>query len=126
MAKIHRQVASYLVQIQKGRLKKSDACRRCGQPGHLRWHGHYTRSLIVWAKTYLLPIKRLYCTLCRRTFGLLPVFIAKFHRYAQDVISSALKNLKRCTYEHVAGALAQRCQRYVATLTLYFWRRKFT
>lgn len=83
------------------------------------------RTLITLAQTYSLPIKRLLCAFCRRTFALLPVFVQKFHRYAKELIRRALRLLKSRTYEAVADWFVEEGPRYVAVLTLYFWRRKF-
>jgi hypothetical protein len=95
----------------------------------LRWHGIYTRRLIAIAKTYSVPIRRLYCTLCRHTFALLPPFVLKFHRYAKEIIQSALHWLKTRTYEAVADLLSNGClareDQDLAPLSLYFWQRKF-
>jgi hypothetical protein len=87
------------------------------------------RRLIALAKTYSVPVRRLFCTLCHHTFALLPPFISKFHRYAKEVIGTALHWLKTRTYEAVADLLSNgylaREDRDLAPLTLYFWRRKF-
>lgn len=80
-------------------------------------------------KIYTLPIQRLLCTLCHHTFAWLPSFILKFHRYAQEVIHTALAWLKSRTFSAVAEAIANRFpepkEPALAPLTLYFWRRKF-
>lgn len=83
------------------------------------------RTLITLAQTHSLPIKRLLCAFCRRTFALLPIFVQKFHRYAKELIRRALRLLKSRTYEAVADWFVEEGPRYVAVLTLYFWRRKF-
>jgi hypothetical protein len=67
----------------------------------------------------------LFCALCRHTFAFLPDFILKFHRYARGVITNAVRQLKRRTYDAVASWLMEKINRNVATLTLYFWRKKF-
>jgi hypothetical protein len=88
------------------------------------------RCLIGVAKTYSIPIRRLFCTLCRHTFAFLPSFIAKFHRYAKEVIGTALRWLKTHTYDTVADLLSNgflaREDHDLAPLTLYFWYRKFS
>ena len=126
---LESQVDEYLRRFQKKQLSKPSQCQLCKQAGCLRWHGSYVRRLIALAKTHSVPIRRLFCTLCGHTFALLPSFIAKFHRYAKDVIRTALAWLKILTYDAVAERLANdhlaREDRGVATLTVYFWRRKF-
>jgi hypothetical protein len=87
------------------------------------------RSLITLAKTYSVPVRRLFCTRCRHTFALLPSFFIKFHRYAKEVITTALHWLSTRTIEAVVELLANHLmtgqEHNLATVTLYHWRRKF-
>lgn len=122
---IDKRVTAYMAEISNGSLPKVSHCRRCGKSGHLQWHGSYTRSLIALGKKYSLPIKRLYCTLCEKTFALLPPFVAKWHRYAVEVIHFAVKALKNLTFAEVAERLMDEYKHYVAIETLYLWRAKF-
>ena len=122
---IDEQIRNYLACLQEGRLAKPVCCQLCGRSGRLRWHGTYVRTLITLAQTHTLPVKRVLCAFCRRTFAHLPIFVEKFHRYAKELIRRALRLLKSRTYEAVADWFMDRGQRYVAVLTLYFWRRKF-
>ena len=88
------------------------------------------RTLITMTMIYRLPIKRVLCTLCRHTFAWLPSFVVKFHRYAKEVILTALHWLKTLTYEAVTDLLVNRLmgdqEHNLATVTLHLWRRKFT
>lgn len=124
---IDSRIENYRLRLQEKRLAKPGCCQVCKRPGRLRWHGSYARTLIAMGKTYNLMVKRLLCILCGHTFGLLPDFVMKFHRYAKEVIRLALGWLKSRTYEMVAEAIADRFPdgRNIATLTLYFWKRKF-
>jgi hypothetical protein len=122
--------ASYLEKVRAGKLAKPARCKVCGKGEGLSWHGTYHRSLITLARTLTIPVKRLYCRLCRHTFALLPSFVVKFHRYAREIIRSALRALRCHTYEAVAEVIAngfaQPRKPDIATLTLYLWQRKFT
>jgi hypothetical protein len=95
----------------------------------MRWHGGYVRSLVALTATYSIPVRRLFCTFCRHTFALLPSFLVKFHRYAKEVIMTALHWLRTRTREAVADLLSNgslsREDHELAPLTLYLWRRKF-
>ena len=95
----------------------------------MHWHGHYARRLITLTKIHSLPIHRLFCTLCRHTFALIPPFVVKSYHYAKEIISTTLVRLKSHTYhtvsEFIANGLAEQKDRGLAPLTLYFWRRKF-
>lgn len=122
-------VGRYIEKVRASTLAKPACCRVCGKGRRLNWHGTYRRSLITLTQTLIIPVKRLYCRLCRHTFALLPSFVVKFHRYAGDIIRSALRSLKTRTYEAVAEAIAngfaQPRKVDIATLTLHLWRRKF-
>jgi hypothetical protein len=126
---IEIEIENYRLQFQEQHLAKPACCQVCKRPCRLRWHGSYSRTLITAGKTYTLLIRRLFCILCGHMFGLLPDFVMKFHRYAKEVIQTALHWLKTCTYEAVAELLANHYlaqeKQDIATLTLYFWRRKF-
>jgi hypothetical protein len=122
-------IGLYLEKVRAGKLSKPAQCWVCGKGQSLSWHGTYHRGLITLAQTLTIPVKRLYCRLCRHTFAFLPSFVVKFHRYAGDLIRSALRSLKTRTYdavaEEIANGFAQPRKPDIATLTLYFWRRKF-
>lgn len=122
-------IGRYMEKVRTGKLAKPSRCAACGNRCSLIWHGTYRRSLITLTQTLIIPVKRLYCRLCRHTFALLPSFVVKFHRYAGDIIRSALRSLKTRTYEAVAETIANAFSHpqksEIATLTLYFWRRKF-
>lgn len=122
-------ISRYLEKVRVGGLAKPSRCAICARANSLSWHGTYLRSLITLTRTWIIPVKRLYCRLCDRTFALLPSFVVKFHRYAREVIRSAIRWLKSCTYEavaeRIANGFARPRKRDIATLTLYFWRRKF-
>jgi len=125
---IETQIDVYVRHFHNKQLVKPGQCQRCKQAGGLRWHGSYTRGLIALAKTYSVPIRRLFCSLCRHTFAFLPSFIVKFHRYAREVIRTATAWLGTHTFEAVAERLDNLRNEHesrLATLTLYFWRRKF-
>jgi hypothetical protein len=126
---LESKINDYLEGFKKKRPAKPDTCEVCKRCDCLRWHGSYVRDLIALAKTYSIPIRRLFCTLCRHTFALLPSFIVKFHRYAKDVIQTALAWLKSHTFEstveHLVNRLMTGREHNLAAVTLYLWRRKF-
>ena len=79
---------------------------------------------------YDIPIKRLRCPLCKHTFPLLPGFIKKFHRYAQDVIKFALRELKKFSFKKVTDKLrsmlnTEEYETLIGPETLYNWQKEF-
>ena len=122
---LERQVEAYLKAFEKKRLVKPTRCEVCGGTGPLHWHAVYRRSLIAFHQTVVLPVNRVFCASCRKTFASLPDFIVKFHRYARPVILFALRCLKRLSFNATADLLMDRTSRAVVPFTLFLWRRRF-
>lgn len=123
---IEQKASDYCACVAENRIPKPDYCQVCGHAGCLRWRGSYVRSLLTMARTYTLPVKRVFCRSCGHTFGLLPDFVLKFYHYARETVLYAVRMLGSYTFEAVAGKfVAERKNRCLAALTLYFWRRKF-
>ena len=118
-------IKKYLSDFEKEKIKKPDIWEICGNKNNLTWHAKYTRNLITLAGIYELPIRRLYCPVCKHTFALLPEFIEKFYRYGKDVVFFAVKELKKHTYDYVAGKLLDKISIEIAMNTFSRWNRKF-
>ena len=118
------QIENYLRRFKKRLLKKPERCAVCGRAGHLHWHAAYHRSLITFQDTLSLPVRRILCGVCRRTFALLPDFVIKYRRYAKAVIRFALHKLFSHFYEAVADLLMEHGGLNLAVQTLYLWRRR--
>ena len=123
-------IKEYLAKYELGRLEKPGQCEACGKASRLRWHGKYIREIVTLSGIHRIPIKRIFCPLCRHTFGLIPGFIEKFHKYGRDVITAAVKLFKR--YKARIKEIAERmselmteADRYMETSTLYRWKNKF-
>lgn len=123
---LDKQIKQYQKAFEEDRLSKPARCLVCGGAGPLHWHAVYQRSLICFHGTVVLPIHRVLCAACHRTFAALPHFILKFHRYARAVILFALRRLKFISFNATADLLMDRTGRVVATFTLFLWRRRFT
>lgn len=124
---IEQKAKDYCACVEENRIPKPECCQICRRAGRLRWRGSYVRSLITMARTYTLPVKRVFCCYCGHTFGLLPDFVMKFYHYARETVLYAVRMLRSHTFEAVAGKfIIERRNRCLATLTLYFWRRKFS
>jgi hypothetical protein len=83
--------------------------------------------LICFLGIYEIPIRRLLCPLCNRTFALIPEFVAKYHRYAKPVIAYAIESLKKLSCYAIADKLAgamEALDRYLDYSTLYRWKLK--
>ena len=125
-----RLIKQYLEAFEAGKLKKPDRCAKCGRCGKLVCHAKYSREVILLCGIYRIPIKRIFCRLCKHTFAMIPVFIEKYHRYGKEIIELALKEFKRykAEIEKISDILADlmvSADRYMETSTLYRWKKKF-
>ena len=126
-----RLINRYLEDFEAGRLNKPEFCELCGRKCRLTWHAKYVRKLITLFKKYdRIPIKRLYCPLCKHTFAFIPVFIKKFCRYGIDVIASAIRKFKKkvkcfAVLDRLAGMMTA-VDVYIEISTLYRWKKKYS
>ena len=125
VSEIEDQVKRYERQLEDGQLSKPERCAVCKRKSKFYAHGQYVRQLITPRQNYTITIRRLFCTICEHTFGLLPSFVAKFHRYSKNFIETVLKKLKFLSYEKAADWVMENWERYISPLTLVFWKRKF-
>lgn len=73
-----------------------------------------------------IPIKRVRCRECGRTFLILPAFILKYHHYGVDVIFLALEEVKKMTHEKVVSELARNYGLMLDALTVWLWKKKIS
>ena len=119
----------YLEDFENGRLNKPEYCNVCGRKCKLLWHAKYIRELITSCRVYdKIPIRRLFCPLCKHTFALIPEFIEKFCRYGKDIIIFVVKEIKKRTgIAKIADKLARFMEAvdiYIDISTLYRWKEK--
>lgn len=119
-------IKQYLSDYANNHLEKPRCCEVCGRETALIWHAKYTRKLISFLGIHEIPIRRLMCPLCKRTFALIPEFVEKYRRYAKPVIEYAVGMLKRkqsfyAVADNLAGAM-EALDRYVDYSTLYRWK----
>jgi hypothetical protein len=125
---IELELKKYLDDFRNNKLALPKACERCKRRGHLIWWGSYPRSLITLARVFTgIPIKRVRCSACGRTFCSLPNFIEKFCHYGKDIIVYALRELKKATCEQVVGNLLFGSGENIeiAVNTLSSWKKKY-
>ena len=104
--------------------KKPGRCELCNCKKCLIWHSIYFRHVITLFGKYEVPIRRVKCKKCGRTFPLLPDFIIKYHRYGGDVILLALE--KKETHEKIANHLYLKYNFGIAVLTIRSWKKKIS
>ena len=121
---IKKLIEKYLEDFSRGRLKKPEKCELCRQTQCLNWHGFYRRQVITLTGTEYIPIRRVLCKECGRTFAVLPGFILKRRRYGLDVIRFALEEAERTTCEKAAGKLTHTYGLIIDVLTIWLWKKK--
>jgi hypothetical protein len=82
------------------------ACPRCATAGHLVGHGSYPRTVIDPTRAIAIRVKRLLCTVCRRTVSLLPTFCLPWRHYQTTTIQAVLG---RRVVAKGSWAAVQRC-----------------
>lgn len=123
---IKSEVNKYLSDFSNNKLDKPEVCEICNRSGYIIWWSKYIRSLVTFSEVFTeIPIKRVRCCACRKTFCVLPDFIMKFCRYGKDIIIFVLRKLKKLAYEKVAEKLLLSLDIEVAVHTLILWKRKY-
>ena len=90
----------------------------------MNWHSVYMRKVTTLAGEKQIPIRRVLCKECGKTFAVLPGFILKRRRYGIDVMRFALEGAERTTCEKAAGELVHIYGLFIDSLTIWLWKRK--
>ena len=106
--------------------KKPKGCNLCKCKGCLNWHSTYWRHVTTFSGKYKIPIRRVKCKECGRTFPLLPGFILKYRRYGVDVILLAVEEQKKETHEKVASDLCQNYGWEIDAITVWLWKKEIS
>lgn len=121
---IQNKINRYIRYYEKGRIPKPEHCPDCRRTGTIWWSG-YERQLRNLADIYDLPIKRVRCKHCGKTFAVLPEFIKKFCRYGKDVIKYVLTAVIKKTYEKISEELCLDNDLNISPLTIWSWKIKY-
>lgn len=122
--KIQKRINRYVNNYEKKRIKKPEICKGC-KSRRIIWWSSYSRNVINLADTYNLPIKRVRCNNCGKTFALLPEFIKKYCRYGIDVIKFVLKGLIQHTFEGMIERMYAEYEIKISVVTLWLWKKKY-
>lgn len=106
-------IDDYAVRGTKNNFPEIERCPHCKGQTRLARHSFYWRNAITAAKQYRLPICRLICPSCRKTFSLLPSFLLPYFQHTVDVILEKLHN--SLMYRRITG-----CHQLVL-----FYRKRF-
>ena len=90
-----------------------DTCQGCFSRVELLRHGFYWRYAVLLKRSYFIPILRLKCPCCEKTFSLLPDFLLPFY---QTPVKLILECLRRYWAGQKPAAYYQKLQ---------FYRRRF-
>ena len=90
-----------------------EACPGCLSRMVLMRHGFYWRYAVLLKRSYSIPILRLKCPCCEKTFSLLPDFLLPFY---QTPVKLILEYLKRYWDNQKSAVYYQKLQ---------FYRRRF-
>ncbi len=122
---IQNKIKHYIEDYKNCRITKPKHCKICKQTG-LIWWSYYKRQLKNLANRHTIPVKRVRCNKCGKTFAIIPDFIKKFCKYGIDVIIYVLKSLVKKTFEEVSNQIYQEYDIEISTITLWFWKQKYS
>lgn len=83
-------VQTYCSEFAKLTFPKPKTCPNCSSADKLVGHGSYPRHVCDHQQVFSIRVKRLFCTICRRTVSLLPSFCLSYRHYLTLVIQSVL------------------------------------
>jgi len=99
-------------------------CPICG--GLLKGHGHRCRWVVSLEGVFRVPIQRMICKACRKTFSLLPRMLFAFYSCTRE-LAGRVKSLWAGGVRKMAAVrhtLAAACSSLLAPLsTLYRWAK---
>jgi len=65
-------------------------CKNCGYAGLIHRHGYYYRYVVSFNGCFHIPILRLKCPCCHKTYSILPAFVIPYYQYSFMVIFCCL------------------------------------
>jgi len=81
----HDSVKDYMAGFCRILASASRKCPRCGGP--LIGHGRRTRWIISLRGVFRVPIQRMICKACRKTFSLLPQILYAFRQCTRSLVA---------------------------------------
>ncbi len=115
-------VQSYLA-LERWRPPLPEACPLCLGRAGFAGHGSYLRYVAEEPSSLQIAIPRLKCKACRRTFGVLPSFLAPHRHYSADLIQRVLTLHEQMGLSR--RQLSARFQGMPALSTCFAWIRGF-
>lgn len=115
-------VQSYLA-LERWRPPLPEACPLCQGRAGFASHGSYPRYVAEEPPWLQIAIPRLLCKACRRTFGVLPSFLAPNRHYSADLIQRVLTLHEQMGLSR--RQLSARFQGMPALSTCFAWIRAF-
>lgn len=99
-------------------------CPNCSYPAKLIKHGFYWRNALSFKKQFYIPILRLKCISCSKTFSILPDFLLPYFQYTLDVILQYLNDYflkgKIGVYYQVLQFYRKRFLRNLQAIEIFF------
>jgi transposase-like protein len=80
---------------KKNKFPLIDQCPRCKAFGYLNRHGFYYRYVITEKDEFRIPICRLRCSKCKKTFSILPDFLIPYFKHTTQTILGRLRQYLR-------------------------------
>lgn len=103
-------------------------CRNCGFEGRLHRHGVYYRNVITKLRITRIPIQRVKCPSCNKTYSVLPSFLVPYFQYSLQTILLCLFMGSLLDFSYGKILMSFHKVNPLSTLTpshLRFWRKRF-
>ena len=112
---IEEKIQKYEEEINYGGL-----CCKCGNR-EFSIHGEYERNVIKEGKEYKIKIKRVKCTRCRKTHGILPDFLLPYYQTEAEEIIECVEEM----VEKEKSTTEIEKERNIIRQKLNQWRKKY-
>ncbi|WP_346207335.1 DUF6431 domain-containing protein [Caldifermentibacillus hisashii] len=96
----------YAINGKKNKFPTFDKCPNCNcvASGNLHRHGYYWRNAIAEEKEVKIPICRIICLSCKKTFSIIPDFLIPYFQHSLEII---LKRIEQFLEKKKSKSLCQ-------------------
>jgi hypothetical protein len=113
----------YIKDFEHSNLEVVDCCPCCKRK--LWKHATYKRSLLFKRKIYTIPIRRMRCSSCRKTFSLMPFFVTPWMPFANHIREYMGRWLfMGIPLSHLPEKLSSTNVSILSLRTLYRWKAR--
>ncbi|MEC5273647.1 DUF6431 domain-containing protein [Caldifermentibacillus hisashii] len=104
----------YAINGKKNKFPTFDKCPNCNcvASGNLHRHGYYWRNVITEEEEVKIPICRIICLSCKKTFFIIPDFLIPYFQHSLETI-----------FKRIEQFLEKKKSKGSRQLLAFYWRR---